>query len=34
MRPFYSTPFCFVTKIIFQNGLSASLFYQDVDGMP
>jgi hypothetical protein len=34
MRPFYSTPFCLITNTIFQNCLGASLFYQDVDGMP
>jgi hypothetical protein len=34
MRPLYSTPFCLVTNIIFQNCHGASLFYQDVDGLP
>jgi hypothetical protein len=34
MRPLYFTPFCLVTNTTFQNCLGASLFYQDVDGMP
>jgi hypothetical protein len=34
MRPLYSAPFCLVTNTIFQNCLGASLFYQDVDGLP
>jgi hypothetical protein len=34
MRPLYSAPFCLVTNTIFQNCPGASLFYQDVDGLP
>jgi hypothetical protein len=34
MRLLCSTPFCLVTNTIFQNCLGASLFYQDVNGMP
>jgi hypothetical protein len=30
----YSAPFCLVTNTIFQDCHGASLFYQDVDGMP
>jgi hypothetical protein len=34
MRPLYSAPFCLVTNTIFQKCHGASLFYQDVDGLP
>jgi hypothetical protein len=34
IRSLYSAPFCLVTNTIFQNCHGASLFYQDVDGLP
>jgi hypothetical protein len=34
MKPLYSAPFCLVINTIFQNCHGASLFYQDVDGLP
>jgi hypothetical protein len=34
LKPPYSTFFRLVTTLIFQNCPGASLFYQDVDGMP